>query len=121
VIQRISVVLVVIGVFISASLCQKDSSSLNEQLLEAVIHGNKELVKSLLEQGADPNERGTSVMSSLTHAAYCEDIPGYPAEAIIKLLLSKGARVNEQDGYGKTALHRAVGHGNIPLAKLFSR
>ena len=68
----------------------------------AVKEGDIEVVKHLLDKGADPNIQGAFGETPL-HVAVDR---GY--ENIVKLLLEKGANPNIQSNEGNTPLHLAV-------------
>ena len=89
----------------------------NSQLLEAITQGKPRLVRRLLDSRSDPNYQGGPNMISPLMLA-CEVREEEAREAIVDLLLSKGADVNLQDAAGKTALMKAV-LLDIPL--LFSK
>jgi len=73
-------------------------------LMLAVQGQKKKIVKTLLDAGADPNaKRPETNETALIFASYMnEDIE------IIKMLLQAGARINDKDKYGTTALTAAV-------------
>jgi ankyrin repeat protein len=78
------------------------SSTLIEALNRAVSKGYLEIVKVLLENGADVNGRVKSGDAPLHYAV--ENL--HPE--VIKYLLEKGADVNAQDEFGITPLHQAI-------------
>ncbi|KAL8657464.1 MAG: hypothetical protein Q9226_001893 [Calogaya cf. arnoldii] len=94
--------------------------------LQAVCdHGNEEVVRFMLENGADPNTTGGNIWlgdvhSPLHMAAYSGDI------AIVKLLLEQGADPNIQGGDLGNALIAAIfnahrgrsSDGNLALVEL---
>jgi hypothetical protein len=84
--------------------------ALNNSLLEAVDTGNLEMVKLLVEKGADVNykniikdEEGDVDGETALINACLEDNVKKGLE-MAKLLVSLGADVNIQDNYGQTAL-----------------
>jgi uncharacterized protein len=97
--------------------------SVNEQLLQAVVNGSPERVKSLLEQGADVNakdEYGHTVLMNATgpksgnfdDTDVKDDGRGKPANPeVVKLLLDRGADVNAMTETGFTILMYAAETG----------
>jgi len=79
----------------------KDKEYKKTPLIWAAYRGYAEIVKLLLDAGADFNERDDDGQTALIGAA----ISGH-AE-IVKLLIEKGADVNIEDKYNKTALDYA--------------
>ena len=74
---------------------------------------NIELVKLLLEHGADVNIKDdVDRKTPLYNACYKNKLN------IAKLLLKHGADVNIKDGYGLTPLYNACYYNNIELIKL---
>lgn len=71
-------------------------------LIYAVVYGNKEIVKSLLDSGNNINKRNYFGISAL-HTAV-----GYARIDIVKMLLEYGANVNIRDYNGETPLHIAA-------------
>ena len=71
-----------------------------------------DMVKALLEQGADPNVVGYSGKSALLIAV--ENL--YTTS--VRLLLEHGAQVNRPWVHGITPLHVAAGNRDIPTVKL---
>ena len=86
-------------------------------LMYAVFYLNTEIVKVLLQAGADVN-RQDSVWekTALMHAASLDKTE--IVTEVIKLLLQAGADVNGQDSNGKTALMYAVFYLNAEVVKL---
>jgi ankyrin repeat protein len=72
-----------------------------------------ELIRILLENGADPNEKSDYNGGTSLHIAVIKD-----NEEIVKLLLEFGANPNEQNRFGHTPLHIASGHNNLKIIKL---
>ena len=76
----------------------------------AVMNRNKEMVKLLIDAGANVNASSTRYNETPLH--YAKD-PG-----IIKLLIDAGANVNAGNIDGETPLCSAVYNNNLPAAKL---
>lgn len=65
--------------------------------------GDIEVVKALVELGADVNIKDYKKISPL-HVA----VEPYDNEKVVEYLLDKGAKINEKDIWGMTPLHRSV-------------
>ncbi|HEX8161137.1 MAG TPA: ankyrin repeat domain-containing protein [Pyrinomonadaceae bacterium] len=90
----------------------QDKQKLNEDLWEAVRHGDAATVKSLLDRGADVNARGRYQMTPLFKAAERGD-----AE-IVRLLLDRGADVNVKDTfYNATPLTWALDKSHVEVVR----
>ena len=103
----------------------------NQDFLDACRRGDLQKVESLLAEGANPNAKDRNRLTPLMIASGYVEIPkgkpqptsvtfpgaerGYPA--LVKLLLKKGAKVNEKDRYGMTALMAASGYVRVPRSK----
>jgi hypothetical protein len=86
-------------------------------LTTAAYKGQADVVKNLLDKGADVNERGGCgfgwpSVTPLICAAY-----GGHMEAV-KELIDRGADVNKSDGEGWTPLVQAVDEGHVGITKL---
>jgi ankyrin repeat protein len=84
----------------------------NLPLFSAISSGNVELVKLLLDNGADLNVQNKYGESPLHKA--CSG--GHAS--IVKLLLEKGVGLNAQDKYGESPLHKACFSGYYNIVKL---
>ena len=74
-----------------------------------------DMVKFLLDSGADPNaldDQGTLALNAIAFRSGPENL------AIAKLLLERGANVNKRDRRGWTPIHAVAGSGQIDIAKL---
>ncbi|HTW63511.1 MAG TPA: ankyrin repeat domain-containing protein [Bryobacteraceae bacterium] len=71
-------------------------------LVVAVKHQSDEIARLLLDHGADPTSDGQFGPSPLGAAAF------YANDAMVRLLLSRGAKVNQADASGKTAIYHLL-------------
>jgi len=77
----------------------------------AAIHGHVEIVRMLLEAGANPNQQDRSGLTAL-HVV-CHEGGSDQSLEIVRLLLAEAkARVDVQDSEGNTALHFAAEFGH---------
>lgn len=76
--------------------CYAQKNKINVELLSASEQGCVEIVKELLEKGADPNFQDNEGYTAL--------MKGLAKEEVVKLLLEKGADPNSKTNYGGTAL-----------------
>ena len=91
-------------------------------LMRAAFAGDLELVKLLLERGADPKVLSRDNETILSAAAGLGFIHGYhrgkpPEERlqVVKLFVELGNDVNWPDDYGITPLMAAANFGNVPV------
>jgi ankyrin repeat protein len=97
---------------------QKKSVDVSELLLKAVKENKEETIRMLIEAGADVNIRNEkdSDNTLLMEAIYrCDDLE------IIKKILDAGAKKEEKNKYGKTALICASSVGKIEFVNLLLR
>jgi len=79
----------------------------------ACFYGHEEVVRALLNTGAEVNARSTNPLNNTPlHAAAA----GKHA-AIAKLLLDRGANANARQHSGWAPIHAAAQHGDIDMAK----
>ena len=81
-------------------------------LINAVRRNNIELVKLLLDAGANPNKKDNISYTALIYAVQ------YGYIEIVQLLLEAGVWVNIQNNIGDTALIEASLNGNIEIIEL---
>ncbi|MBM3793824.1 MAG: ankyrin repeat domain-containing protein [Acidobacteria bacterium] len=84
-------------------------------LMFAVAYGPVDMVRLLLESGADVNARDTRGMTPLMLAVASEQ----QDPAIVKLLLSRGARREDKSAAGETALDWALKFNRRAVLALF--
>jgi ankyrin repeat protein len=91
-------------------------------LMRAAFAGDLELVKLLLEHGADPSIISRDGETMVSAAAGLAFIHGYhrgksPEERlqVVKLFVERGNDVNQPDDYGITPLMAAGNFGNVPI------
>ncbi len=103
-------------------LMQFDASWVNfdgqTPFMRAALSGDIEVMRLLLENGADPNLATTQGTTALMAAAGINWIPGQTyshSEAdyieAVKLCLARGADVNASNSLGFTAMHGAANRG----------
>ncbi len=84
---------------------EKENFALDDEcgytpLMYAVISGETELVKLLIENGADVNVKDFSGFTPVATVAYClDDDPGVE---ILNILIENGADINTKNNYGQT-------------------
>lgn len=95
------------------------TNQLNEKLLDAVIANRADDVKTLLEQGANPNFHEDSALIRPLHFA-----AAYDCADVVPLLIAAGADLNATTDCAETALTVAKRHSNkkviAALAHLYS-
>ncbi len=90
---------------------EKNQKMLNDQLIEATENDNTEIIKVLLEEGADVNAVSKYGDTALMEAAR----RGHTG--IVKALIDEGADVNAANNYGDTALTHASVYGHTETVK----
>src|SRR5689334_9426577 len=91
------------------SLVAADTSRKDAPLADAVKHGDKQAVLSLLRQKADVNAPQADGATALHWAAYLEDA------ATTALLIRAGAQIGASNNYGVTPLVLAAENGNAAI------
>jgi hypothetical protein len=77
--------------------------NLNETALsQAVLRGNRELVKILLDAGAEVNEKNSSGLTALMYVGSDTSVE------VVRDMIAAGAKVDLKDEEGKNALHHAA-------------
>lgn len=79
-----------------------------------VLSGDLNLVKVLIENGANPNLINQTQMGSTPLMMASE----YKSLDIAKYLIKNGADINIQDSNGDPAIHWSAYYGNVPFTKL---
>ncbi|MDF2868323.1 MAG: ankyrin-3, partial [Gammaproteobacteria bacterium] len=87
-------------------IMSNNSSTLNEQLIEAVIEGDFSAVQSLLRRGAEKNAKTANGFTLLHYAADSGHLK------IVEKLLEKKAEIEAKDNVGFTPLHCAADSGH---------
>lgn len=95
------------------NVSEKDSSG-DSPLIMAAYMGHNEIVKLLLDAGADVHALDPGMKATALHAA------AYAGRAeAAKLLIDGGVEINRQGPYnGYTALHDAVWQNNVDTARV---
>ena len=81
-------------------------------LHEAALHGHGEIVKHLIQMGADPNKFSKWRELPMTMAAD----EGH--ENVVRIFLDQGMDPNKEDGYRSTALQRAAAEGHTNVVRM---
>lgn len=87
-------------------------NSIDKELLAAVLAGDINLIRSLIEQGADVNVADKRGRTSLDWSAHKGRLD------ICELLLDNGADVNAMDDYDITPMHQAASYSRTETCKL---
>ncbi len=89
-----------------------DDKNKSTPLHYASNRGHAEVVRLLLEKGAQIDSKEYSGNDALCYASYKGHID------VVRLLLEKGAKISQQDNQGETALHFAVDKGHTEVVRL---
>ena len=84
---------------------------MNDALLTAAYLDESNMVKYLIDKGADVNARDYEEYTAIIK---CRNRKG---KEVIELLCSAGAKINVSNKYGKTPLHRFADIGNVEAVK----
>lgn len=89
-----------------------DGATKASPLILATLKGSLKIVKMLVENGADINQRNAQGHSSIQYACSkgWEDVAEY--------LLKKGVDINVVDSYGDSSLHRIASLGRIEILEM---
>jgi ankyrin repeat protein len=93
---------------------RNDSGSVNRNnaLIEASLHGNPATVRTLLDQGANIDAKGSGGATALMMACWWGHLD------VVRLLLDRGANVNAKGPDGYTALMEAARYGRFEITEM---
>jgi ankyrin repeat protein len=93
---------------------RNDSGAVNRNnaLIEASLHGHLATVRTLLDQGANINAKGSGGATALMMACWWGHVD------VVRLLLDRGANVNAKGPDGYTALMEAARYGRFEITEL---
>ncbi|XP_050418937.2 26S proteasome non-ATPase regulatory subunit 10 [Patella vulgata] len=83
----------------------------------ACVSGQERLIRYLLRKGGDINNYTEDGDSALYLATFGVLNSEFPNPQVIKLLLTAGCEVNQQNRKGFTPLHRAASKGNLDIIR----
>lgn len=86
------------------------SEILDQEIITAAESGNLEGVTKALEAGANPSAMGPN-----SGALHCAAFNGH--EAVVALLLEKGAKLEEKDKQGYYPIHLSVSRGHVAITE----
>ena len=89
-----------------------NSNTLNDQLLQAAQHGDKEAILTLLQQGADINVKDVQGRTPLMIVTYEHNTD------LVRTLLQAGADVNIRDNNKANPLLHSAAQGWLDILKL---
>ena len=92
-----------------AYINSKDIMHDRTALICAAQYGHDDIVKMLIEAGADVNSEGRSALLQAAREGRVD---------VVKMLIEAGADLNSKDKDGRTALSRAAGTGHADIVKM---
>ena len=88
-------------------------------IVYAAARGDTEIVTRLLDNGIDPNTQyGNDLTVLMWASGFSNDVPENEGEQTVRVLLAHGAKANERDNRGWTALTIAAERGHLGVVKL---
>lgn len=87
-------------------------------VVEALTRGRIDVVKRLLDRGANANAKDLMGCSMLLNAAKSDKLEADDRKEVITALLNHGARPDECDSWGKSAVSFLVERGTLSLVPL---
>ena len=96
-------------------MLERDPSVVNSRdvrgdtpLMDAVVWGSLDQIRTLLDHGAEINAKGQHGWTALHWTALCPSIKEEQRRSRVELLLARGAQINAKDDSGMTPLHHAA-------------
>ena len=94
-------------------------NTVKSAIVYAAARGDTEIVTRLLDKGINPNTQyGNDLTVLMWAAGFSNDVPESEGEQTVRVLLDHGAKVNERDNRGWTALTIAAERGHLGVVKL---
>ena len=112
--QQINIDLVNGLIVMGADLSWEDDLRNKTLLLVAILYGLIDVIQMLLSAGADPNQKSSQGEVPIINA--CDKYN--PSTEMIQLLIENGAKLDEQNFVGKTALHISAAEDQFEVVNL---
>lgn len=101
---------------LSMSTTSNKTTPASQRLIQASTNADQPLLRAALEE-ADPNDESAQHGASPLHLLASTHADCQDAILCIRILLDKGACINQRASNGSTPLHWACGNGNYEIAQ----